>query len=378
MTNQHSQGQREIHHQTDHQLENIMGPSASEVYHQLIKKLRLSNLNFLLSETPYSAQIIIRKRFLKDVTCPDPCFDVKAVETIRNDYEILKESNCMLKTEISELRMVSEREKETIAILEEKLGKAEAAALKSFEKTKIELATLKNANKGLSNNLEEIKKENSLKNKQLKQKEKEIKKSDVKCENLSSNLKEVKQELKCLKQERIKYSNKKFANHEKATESNNNLVETDESDPGLATTDQLQHSRRPPSPRPRAQSTHTPPGTPPPRTSPSILNTPAPAITSALTTDTSGMSASSSGEASIDKTENLDAASLKSTITVQAKLKEARDGGTKLDYESLVALLKNHPWEETHEQLENEEEDDNFYYDYYSDEYEENIDEIKG
>ena len=33
------------------------------------------------------------------------------------------------------------------------------------------------------------------------------------------------------------------------------------------------------------------------------------------------------------------------TLTVQAKLKEARDSGKKLDYESLVALLQNHPWE---------------------------------
>ena len=31
-----------------------------------------------------------------------------------------------------------------------------------------------------------------------------------------------------------------------------------------------------------------------------------------------------------------------SAVSVQAKLKEARDSGTKLDYESLVLLLKNH------------------------------------
>ena len=262
MTNQHSQGQREIHHQTDHQLENIMGPSASEVYHQLIKKLRLSNLNFLLSETPYSAQIIIRKRFLKDVTCPDPSFDVSAAnETIVKDYEILKESNCLLENEISELKLVSERDKENIAILEEKVVKAEAAALKSFEKSNIELSTLKKTNKSLNSNLEEVKRELSLKNKQLKQKEKEIHKSDVKCENLSCNLKKVKDELSSLKQERRKYFKKKLVNHEEASESNNNSVKTIESGLGLATTDQPQRSRSP-SLCPRAQSTQTPPRTP--------------------------------------------------------------------------------------------------------------------
>ena len=74
-------------------------------------------MNFLLSETPYSAQIIIRKRFLKEVTSPDPSFDVDtaANEPIEKENEILKESNCMLKNEISELKLVSEREKETIA-----------------------------------------------------------------------------------------------------------------------------------------------------------------------------------------------------------------------------------------------------------------------
>ena len=105
-------------------------------------------MNFLLSETPYSAQIIIRKRFLKDVACPDPSFDATAAnETIVKDYEVLKESNCLLENEINELKLASEREKETIAILEEKLAKAEAAALKSFEKSNIELSTLKKANK---------------------------------------------------------------------------------------------------------------------------------------------------------------------------------------------------------------------------------------
>ena len=34
--------------------------SAQEVYHQFIYQLRSSNLNFVLSETPYSAQILLR------------------------------------------------------------------------------------------------------------------------------------------------------------------------------------------------------------------------------------------------------------------------------------------------------------------------------
>ena len=66
----------------------------------------------------------------------------------------------------------------------------------------------------------------------------------------------------------------------------------------------------------------------------------------------------------------------KSSGTVQAKLKEARDSGTKMDFESLVALLKNHPWEESQEILENDEEYNDFDYSSYPDEFEEtNIEE---
>ena len=61
----------------------------------------------------------------------------------------------------------------------------------------------------------------------------------------------------------------------------------------------------------------------------------------------------------------------KTIVTVQAKLKEVRDGGTKLDFESLVALLKNHPWENSQEQLVNDYEYEEFNYKSYPGDYEE-------
>ena len=164
-----------------------------------------------------------------------------------------------------------------------------------------------------------------------------------------------------------------MANREEATESNNNAVKTIEAVSGLAATDQPQHSRRSPSPCPRAQSTQTPPGTPPPRTEPKTINTPALATTSTLT-PTSG-TPTRSGDASIEEIDNLAVLNPQGAVSVQAKLKEARDSGTKLDFQSLVVLLENHQWEESHEQLENDAEDDNFYYNYYTDHSEENIDE---
>ena len=47
-----------------------MVTSAQDVCHQLLNHLRLSNLNFLVSETPFSAQIFLRKRFVKEATGP--------------------------------------------------------------------------------------------------------------------------------------------------------------------------------------------------------------------------------------------------------------------------------------------------------------------
>ena len=57
-----------------------------------------------------------------------------------------------------------------------------------------------------------------------------------------------------------------------------------------------------------------------------------------------------------------------STITVQDKLKEVIESGEKLDFASVVSLIKNHPWEESNEILEND--DECYYDDYENDDYE--------
>ena len=51
-----------------------MTTTADELFQILIQKLRQTQLNFHLTETPYSAQILIRKRFLKDKNSPSPLF----------------------------------------------------------------------------------------------------------------------------------------------------------------------------------------------------------------------------------------------------------------------------------------------------------------
>ena len=47
-----------------------MATSATAVCQLILNQLRSSNLNFIVSETPYSAQIMLRKRFVKEASGP--------------------------------------------------------------------------------------------------------------------------------------------------------------------------------------------------------------------------------------------------------------------------------------------------------------------
>ena len=199
--------------------------TASHVCQQLLNQLRLSNLNFIVSETPYSAQIFLRKRFLKELNGPEP--DFNSYCEVQIQVEALREENNTLRNEISDLKLSSASEKETIKLLEDKLARAEEASLKIFEKAKLDTSTLKNVNKNQNKELEECRRDLNNKVKILKQKEKEIQKLDSKCENLNINLKAAKSELKMTKsdldkEKKIKVSKKKLSDKEFTNESNNN------------------------------------------------------------------------------------------------------------------------------------------------------------
>ena len=126
-----------------------MAAITNQVFQQLMEKLRLSNLNFLVSETPYSAQIMIRKRFLKDTDCPEPGFQDISNEAFKENIKILKEENFALRNELNVPKLANEREKETTVLLEDKVAKAESAASKSFEKNSSEVSALKKVNSTL-------------------------------------------------------------------------------------------------------------------------------------------------------------------------------------------------------------------------------------
>ena len=100
--------------------------TANEAYQQLVQKLYSSHLHFLLSETPFSAQILIRKKFIKDRTTPSSSASILQSEENYNN-------------QILELQKKVQDSSELVDILEKKLDEAEAKALKSYEEKNIEI-----------------------------------------------------------------------------------------------------------------------------------------------------------------------------------------------------------------------------------------------
>ena len=92
----------------------------SEVFQQLVQKLYSSHLHFHLSETPFSAQILIRKKFLDD-RLPSPSTSTGSA--------LSNEDVSNLTNQISELKEKVKDSSKVINILEKKLGEAEALAL---------------------------------------------------------------------------------------------------------------------------------------------------------------------------------------------------------------------------------------------------------
>ena len=172
---------------------NVMTISASETYQHLVKKLRGSHLHFHLSETPFSAQILLRKRFWKGESGPASEF-----------YHDEVSSKIVEKKE--------EKSSDIIEILKTKLAAAEAQALKAFQEKKIEINALKNALKNSENEIVNIRKALEVKDKDLKEKEKMIKKLEHKNENMNNNNRDLKSELAKAKNEYKKVQKAKSSN----------------------------------------------------------------------------------------------------------------------------------------------------------------------
>ena len=113
---------------------------ATEVCTNILEEIRSSSLNFVISETPVSAYISLRKRFVKDVVQP-------SLPRQSDENEALKKqvTEVLAKLKQSEDHCASARG--TIGILETKVQKAQS---KVFE-------IMKNSKAALDGKKEEIK-----------------------------------------------------------------------------------------------------------------------------------------------------------------------------------------------------------------------------
>ena len=102
---------------------------AHDVCQQILNQLRLSQLNFKVIETPFSAEVVVRKRFVKDAEGPHQSFFTPLsgqIDEVRIQNDHLEHENLSL------LGQMKDHE-DTIKLLEDKLELIEAKALKSFK-----------------------------------------------------------------------------------------------------------------------------------------------------------------------------------------------------------------------------------------------------
>ena len=105
---------------------------ASITCSKVLNTIKTSQLDFYLQETPYSAFITIRKKYVKSFKS-----DIVNVET-ENGIEELKRENENLRNYVKEKTAELETYQNTVLVLEEKLEKAEKDMLKHFENSKIQ------------------------------------------------------------------------------------------------------------------------------------------------------------------------------------------------------------------------------------------------
>ena len=128
---------------------------AHKVCEQMLCILKSSKLNYLVKETPYSAFITIRKRFLKDISCVTLASedDSPSEADLRRENMILKEKCKELEVEVGYLNI----DKENMELANEALQKENKTLRIEVEKLEADLTS---SNKKCVDQKEEVDKVN--------------------------------------------------------------------------------------------------------------------------------------------------------------------------------------------------------------------------
>ena len=180
----------------------------------LVNQVKNSNLNFLIfSETPYSVNICIKKRFIKEFSSSNfPAHqEINALSNNSVKSNLIDE-NKMLKLQIERLKAEKESNKEVIEMLEGKMEKAESEVYTHFTETKkakeaLEKVTedasvLKNVINNLNKEASKNKNEITQFSKVIKAKNKEIYNLECKALNQQDTITNIKEKIKELKKEK--------------------------------------------------------------------------------------------------------------------------------------------------------------------------------
>ena len=134
---------------------------------------------------------------------------IPVTEELKSENSELKDQNFQLLEQVEDLIAANQTFRDTVQVLEEKISKIEKAAFKEYEEKKHEVTMLKTALKKQEGDVLGVKKDLNLSKKVVKEKEKEIYRTEQKNENLADNIKRLKSELGTLKVENKKLLKKK-------------------------------------------------------------------------------------------------------------------------------------------------------------------------
>ena len=183
---------------------------ASQQFEYILEAVMGSQMNYQIQLSPFSATISVKKSFAKDkFGCAVRQYDRPTSNKAREEMNILENEIKNLLAQNEKLALDDSKLKETIAGLEAKISKAEAAALKVFEDKKIEIETHKKQVKFLNTESDKHKQEIRSLQKVIKEKDKELFKSESKCENLECSVQRLKTEVSSHKNNIKKLSKEK-------------------------------------------------------------------------------------------------------------------------------------------------------------------------
>ena len=179
---------------------------ANDACRHVLDQLRHSNLNFLVTETPYSANIVLRKSFVKTLKTPWPASlsSKPVIQNSENVIENLEREIFALKDALGKSQANLKTSKDSCGVLEQKIAIIEASALKTYEDKKSEENTNKIVIKKYSDEIHALKKDLNDSKKLIKTKERENLKLENKCENLDINAKKFKADITQMKAEKVK------------------------------------------------------------------------------------------------------------------------------------------------------------------------------